>query len=43
MFLSGTESYSGETYFLTGTDEHGQKIAESAQAANLKPQSLWTG
>ena len=41
MFLSGTESYSGkETYFLTGTDEHGQKIAESAQAANLKPQEF---
>ena len=27
-----------ETFFLTGTDEHGQKIAESAEAAGITPQ-----
>ena len=27
-----------DTYFLTGTDEHGQKIAESAKKANISPQ-----
>jgi len=26
-----------EVFFLTGTDEHGQKVAESAAAQNLKP------
>ena len=40
MFLSGTESYSGETYFLTGTDEHGQKKVESDHAAKLKHQHI---
>jgi len=29
-----------ETYFLTGTDEHGQKIERAAQAAGKKPQQL---
>jgi len=29
-----------ETYFLTGTDEHGQKIERAAQAANKTPQQL---
>ncbi|MFA6602385.1 MAG: methionine--tRNA ligase [Candidatus Shapirobacteria bacterium] len=27
-----------EVFFLTGTDEHGQKVAESAQKVNLTPQ-----
>jgi methionyl-tRNA synthetase len=27
-----------ETYFLTGTDEHGDKVAQAAQAAGLLPQ-----
>jgi methionyl-tRNA synthetase len=29
-----------DTYFLTGTDEHGQKIERAAQAAGKKPQQL---
>ena len=29
-----------DTYFLTGTDEHGQKIERSAQAAGKTPQQL---
>ena len=29
-----------ETYFLTGTDEHGQKIERAAQAAGKSPQQL---
>lgn len=29
-----------DTYFLTGTDEHGQKIAESAKKANITPQAF---
>lgn len=28
-----------EVFFLTGTDEHGQKIAESAEKENLDPQT----
>jgi len=28
-----------ETYFLTGTDEHGDKIVQAAQAAGLEPQA----
>lgn len=28
------------TYFLTGTDEHGQKIAESAQKVGMEPQAF---
>lgn len=27
------------TYFLTGTDEHGQKVAEAARARGLEPQA----
>ncbi|MBT4447336.1 MAG: class I tRNA ligase family protein, partial [Candidatus Komeilibacteria bacterium] len=27
-------------YFLTGTDEHGAKIAEAAKAANISPQEF---
>ena len=40
VFVRYRKSFGEETYFLTGTDEHGQKIAESAQAANLKPQEF---
>lgn len=29
-----------ESYFLTGTDEHGSKVAEAAQAAGLSPQDF---
>ena len=29
-----------ETFFLTGTDEHGSKIAEAAQAAGIGPQEF---
>lgn len=29
-----------ETFFLTGTDEHGEKIAEAAAARGLSPQEL---
>ncbi|HEY1255656.1 MAG TPA: class I tRNA ligase family protein, partial [Terracidiphilus sp.] len=29
-----------ETWFLTGTDEHGQKIERSAAAAGKSPQQL---
>ncbi len=29
-----------DTYFLTGTDEHGQKIARSAAAAGIEPQQF---
>ncbi len=29
-----------EVYFLTGTDEHGAKVAESAQKAGLDPQAF---
>jgi len=29
-----------DTYFLTGTDEHGQKIERAAQAAGIPPQQL---
>ena len=29
-----------DTYFLTGTDEHGAKIAEAALAAGMEPQAF---
>jgi methionyl-tRNA synthetase len=29
-----------DTYFLTGTDEHGQKIASAAEKAGLEPQAF---
>src|SRR4051812_29131330 len=29
-----------DTYFLTGTDEHGQKIGRSAAAAGIEPQQF---
>ena len=29
-----------EVYFLTGTDEHGQKVQKSAQAAGMAPQAF---
>jgi len=29
-----------DTRFLTGTDEHGQKIERAAQAAGIKPQQF---
>ncbi|MBL7092285.1 MAG: methionine--tRNA ligase [Candidatus Omnitrophica bacterium] len=29
-----------EVFFLTGTDEHGQKVAQAARAANLSPEDF---
>ena len=29
-----------EVYFLTGTDEHGQKVEKAAKNANLKPKDF---
>src|SRR4030042_2080456 len=29
-----------ETYFLTGTDEHGQKVEISARESNLEPKAF---
>ena len=40
VFVRYRKLFGEDTYFLTGTDEHGQKIAESAQAADLKPQEF---
>lgn len=31
--------FGGETYFLTGTDEHGQKVDKAAQARGMEPQA----
>ena len=30
-----------DVYFLTGTDEHGQKIEQAALEANMTPIPLW--
>jgi methionyl-tRNA synthetase len=30
--------FGGETFFLTGTDEHGQKVAEAAKKRGIEPQ-----
>ena len=32
--------FGNESYFLTGTDEHGSKVAESAEKKGLTPQQL---
>lgn len=40
IFCRFRRLFGEETYFLTGTDEHGQKIAESAKKANLTPQKF---
>ena len=32
--------FGDDTYFLTGTDEHGQKIVESAAKAGVEPQAF---
>ena len=34
------KSFGYDTYFLTGTDEHGQKIAKTAQKKNLTPRNF---
>ena len=31
-----------DVFFQTGTDEHGQKIEEKAEAAGVTPRSSWT-
>jgi methionyl-tRNA synthetase len=36
--LARTERAHGSAYFLTGTDEHGQKVADAAAAAGKSPQ-----
>ncbi|MGZ3498111.1 MAG: methionine--tRNA ligase [Vulcanimicrobiaceae bacterium] len=36
--LARTARTEGDTYFLTGTDEHGQKVADAARAAGKTPQ-----
>ena len=36
--LARTARTSGEAFFLTGTDEHGQKVADAATEAGLSPQ-----
>ncbi len=39
--LARTERLLGkDVFFLTGTDEHGQKVATAAKALNLKPKEL---
>src|SRR5665213_736924 len=37
--LARTARANGEAYFLTGTDEHGQKVADAAAAAGKTPQA----
>jgi methionyl-tRNA synthetase len=39
--LARTARTAGEAFFLTGTDEHGQKVANAAAAAGKNPQT-WT-
>jgi methionyl-tRNA synthetase len=36
--LARTARTAGDAYFLTGTDEHGQKVADAASAAGKTPQ-----
>ena len=36
--LARTARTKGEAFFLTGTDEHGQKVADAAAAAGVSPQ-----
>lgn len=31
-----------DVYFLTGSDEHGQKIEECAKAQGSAPRNMWT-
>ncbi|MBG56396.1 MAG: methionine--tRNA ligase [Deltaproteobacteria bacterium] len=40
VFTRYMKLFGAETYFLTGTDEHGQKIAESAANSGIKPQEF---
>lgn len=40
IFRRFRKLYGQDTYFLTGTDEHGQKIEESAKAQNISPQAF---
>ncbi|MBV8244928.1 MAG: methionine--tRNA ligase [Candidatus Eremiobacteraeota bacterium] len=37
--LARTARTRGDAFFLTGTDEHGQKVADAAKAAGLDPQT----
>jgi len=40
VFKRYMELFGAETFFLTGTDEHGQKIAESAANSGIEPQEF---
>ncbi len=40
IFRRFRKLFGEDTYFLTGTDEHGQKIAEAAKKANISPQEF---
>ena len=40
VFTRYRRLFGEEAYFLTGTDEHGQKIAESAAQAEIDPQDI---
>ena len=40
VFTRYMKLFGAETYFLTGTDEHGQKIAESAANSGISPQKF---
>jgi len=40
VFVRYRRLFGEEAYFLTGTDEHGQKIAESAAQAGIAPQEF---
>jgi methionyl-tRNA synthetase len=40
MIAAGTASAASETFFLTGTDEHGQKVLEAATQPGQTPQEF---
>ncbi|MFO0827597.1 MAG: methionine--tRNA ligase [Phycisphaerales bacterium] len=40
VWARAMRSLGRETFFLTGTDEHGQKVEKSAQARGISPQQL---
>lgn len=40
FFSKAFKNFNYEVFFLTGTDEHGQKIANAAKTLNIPPQEL---
>lgn len=40
FFSKAFKNFNYEVFFLTGTDEHGQKIANTAEKLNISPQEL---